>query len=125
MLYNTVVGHQFLQPINPNLTTGNRSSFKIGSTIPVKFQLFKADGATVITTASATISVTKIDSTPDQPINEDQLVMPPDDGVNFRLSGGQYVYNLGTKSWTAGTFRITATLDDGSTITAIVDGRSK
>jgi len=125
VLYNTVVGHQFLQPINPNLTTGNRSSFKIGSTIPTKFQLFKADGTTVITTASATISVTKIDSTPDQPINEDLLVMPPDDGVNFRLSGGQYIYNLGTKGWTAGTFRITATLDDGSTITAIVDGRSK
>ena len=42
----------------------------------------------------------KIDSTPDTPINEELLTMPPDDGVNFRLSGSQYLYNLGTKGWT-------------------------
>jgi hypothetical protein len=123
--YNTAVGHQFLQPINPNLTVGNRSSFKIGSTIPTKFQLFKADGTTVVTTAVATISVVRIDTTPDTPINEDMITMPPDDGVNFRVSSGQYIYNLGTKGWIAGTYRITATLDDGSKITAEVDGRSK
>jgi YDG domain-containing protein/MBG domain-containing protein/Big-like domain-containing protein len=125
VLYNVTTGHQFLQPINPNLTTGNRSSFKIGSTIPAKFQIFKADGVTPVTTATAKISVLKIDSSPDVPINEELLTMPPDDGVNFRLSGSQYLYNLGTKGWTAGTFRIIATLDDGSTITAEVDGRSK
>jgi hypothetical protein len=125
LIYNNVVGHQFLQPINPNLTTGNRSSFKIGSTIPTKFQIFKADGVTPVTIATAKISVLKIDSSPDVPINEELLTMPPDDGVNFRLSGSQYLYNLGTKGWTAGTFRIIATLDDGSTITAEVDGRSK
>jgi hypothetical protein len=125
LIYNNVVGHQFLQPINPNLTTGNRSSFKIGSTIPAKFQIFKADGVTPVTIAVAKISVLKIDSTPDTPINEELLVMPPDDGVFFRVSGSQYIYNLGTKGWTAGTFRIIATLDDGSTITAEVDGRSK
>ena len=125
VLYNTVVGHQFLQPINPNLTTGNRSSFKIGSTIPTKFQLFKADGTTAIISAIATIAIVKLDNNAETPINEDMITSPADDGINFRVSSGQYIYNLGTKGWTAGTFRITATLDDGSTITAIVDGRSK
>jgi hypothetical protein len=126
VLYFTPAGgKQFLQPINPNLTTGNRSSFKIGSTIPAKFQIFKADGTTPVTTAVAKISVMKIDNTPDTPVNEELLTMPPDDGIYFRLSGSQYLYNLGTKGWTAGTFRITATLDDGSTIVAEVDGRSK
>ncbi len=125
IIYNNVAGHQFLQPINPNLTTGNRSSFKIGSTIPAKFQLFKADGTTAVTTAVATISVTKVDNTPDAPINEEVITLPPDDGVNFRVSGSQYIFNLGTKGWTAGTYRITANLDDGSKIIAEVDGRSK
>jgi hypothetical protein len=125
LIYNNLVGHQFLQPINPNLTTGNRSSFKIGATIPTKFQIFKADGVTPVTTAIAKISVLKLDSSPETPINEELLTMPPDDGVFFRVSGSQYLYNLGTKIWGAGTFRIIATLDDGSTITAEVDGRPK
>jgi hypothetical protein len=125
VLYNTSAGHQFLQPINPNLTTGNRSSFKIGSTIPTKFQLLKADGTTVVTTAVATIAVVKIDNNAETPVNEDMLTTPADNGTTFRLSSGQYIYNLGTKNWTAGTYRIIASLDDGSQITAEVDGRAK
>jgi hypothetical protein len=125
VLYNTSAGHQFLQPINPNLTTGNRSSFKIGSTIPTKFQIFKADGSTVVTTAVATIAVIKLDSNAETPINEDLLTTPADAGTTFRVSSGQYIYNLGTKNWTAGTYRIIANLDDGSQITAEVDGRAK
>jgi YDG domain-containing protein/Big-like domain-containing protein/MBG domain-containing protein len=125
VLYTVAAGHQFLQPINPNLTTGNRSSFKIGSTIPTKFQLFKADGTTAITSAIATIAVVKIDNTAETPINEDLITSPADDGINFRVSSGQYIYNLSTKNWTAGTYRIIANLDDGSQITAEVDGRSK
>ena len=125
VLYNTAVGHAFLQPINPNLTTGNRSSFKIGSTIPAKFELFMPDGVTKITTASATISVVKIDNSPETPINEEVISLPPDVGTTFKVSSGQYHYNLGTKGWTAGTYRIIANLDDGSKVTAEVDGRSK
>ncbi|HUR95102.1 MAG TPA: hypothetical protein VMY76_10995, partial [Gemmatimonadales bacterium] len=62
---------------------------------------------------------------PDAPINEEVITLPADDGINFRVSGGQYIFNLGTKGWTAGTYRITANLDDGTKITADVDGRSK
>jgi hypothetical protein len=125
VLYTVAAGHQFLQPINPNLTTGNRSSFKIGSTIPTKFQLFKADGTTAITSAIATIAIVKLDNTAETPINEDLITSPADDGINFRVSSGQYIYNLSTKNWTAGTYRIIANLDDGSQLTAEVDGRAK
>jgi hypothetical protein len=125
VLYTITAGHQFLQPINPNLTTGNRSSFKIGSTIPTKFQLFKADGTTPITSGVATIAVVKIDNTAETPVNEDLITSPADDGIAFRVSSGQFIYNLSTKNWTAGTYRIIANLDDGSQITADVDGRSK
>ncbi|MFL5495798.1 MAG: beta strand repeat-containing protein, partial [Gemmatimonadales bacterium] len=125
VLYNVAAGHAFLQPINPNLTTGNRSSFKIGSTIPTKFQLFKADGTTAITSAVATIAVVKIDNTAETPVNEDMITSPADDGINFRVSSGQFIFNLTTKNWTAGTYRIIANLDDGSQITAEVDGRAK
>ena len=125
VIYNNLVGHQFLQPINPNLTAGNRSSFKVGAVIPTKFQIFRADGTTPVTTAIAKISVFKIDNVPETQVNEELLAIPADDGIYFRVSGGQYIYNLGTKNWSSGTYRIVATLDDLSTIEAVVDARSR
>jgi hypothetical protein len=78
-----------------------------------------------VTTAVATIAVVKIDSNAETPVNEDLITTPADAGTAFRVSSGQYIYNLGTKNWTAGTYRIIANLDDGSQITAEVDGRTK
>jgi hypothetical protein len=125
VIYNNTVGHQFLQPINPNLTTGNRSSFKIGSTIPAKFQLFKADGVTAASVAVAKLKVYFLDPTPDNPINEEVLTLPPDTGDLFKVTGGEYHYNIGTKGWQPGTYRVTAQLDDGSELSAVIDGRAK
>jgi hypothetical protein len=127
LIYNNVVGHQFLQPVNPNLTTGNRSTFKIGSTIPVKFQIFLADGTTPVSTVVATISYLKIDNSVDASVNEEVVMGGADAGNSFRYDpvAQQYIFNLSTKTWTAGTWQLKATLDDGSTITALVDGRTK
>jgi hypothetical protein len=127
LIYNNLVGHQFLQPINPNLTTGNRSTFKIGSTIPVKFQIFLANGTTPVSTVIATISYVKIDNSVDASVNEEVVMGGADAGNGFRYdpAGQQYIFNLSTKTWTAGTWQLKATLDDGSTITALVDGRTK
>jgi hypothetical protein len=110
------VGHQFLQPVNiPPL---QRSAFKIGSTIPVKFQLFMADGVTPVTNAVATIQLTKLTSGTPDAVNEQVYTNVPDQGINFRYTGGQYIFNLGTKQvqMTSGTYRLTALLNDGSTI---------
>jgi hypothetical protein len=51
----------------------------------------------------------------------------PDQGTSFRYDSIEklYIFNLGTKSWTAGTYRITASLNDGSTIVQNVEARAK
>jgi hypothetical protein len=52
------------------------------------------------------------------PVNETIYSTVPDQGTSFRYTDGQYLFNLGTKtgSLTTGTYRLTALLDDGSTI---------
>ena len=102
----------FLPPV-PN---GGSGIFKLGSTIPIKFQLGDANGA-LVSTAVATLTVqelsgntlvgTPIDATP--PGNADT-------GNFFRLDGGsnQYVYNLSTQSLSTGTWQIQVRLNDGT-----------
>jgi hypothetical protein len=122
--YRTDIGHKFLQPIN--LPPQQRSSFKLGSTIPVKLQIFDASGAP-ISTVVASIAVQKKDAVADVPINETTLSTTPDQGTTFRYdpTGQQYIFNLSTKPLSAGTWTITTSLDDGSTIAADIDLRAK
>lgn len=123
VLYNTAAGHSFLQPIN--MPPQQQSVFKINSTIPVKFRLFLADGVTPVSTASATIQVNKVSSGLPSPVNESVVSTVPNQGVSFRYDSAsqQYIFNLGTKNWTPGVYRITANLDDGSVITVDVGAR--
>ncbi len=114
----------FLQPINND----GSSLFKLGSTIPVKFQLVDAAGSP-ISGAVANISILFKDTSPDGTVVELVPVAVPNDGTLFRESGsGQYIFNLSTKKTTstpagtpvinrAGDWYVTATLNDGSTIT--------
>jgi N-acetylneuraminic acid mutarotase len=121
--YSTTAGHAFLQPIN--LPPQSQSVFKIGSTIPVKFKLFAADGVTPVSTAVATIQVNKVSSGVPSGTTEPVVSTVPNQGINFRydLASQQYIFNLGTKGWTVGVYRITALLDDGSEITVDVGAR--
>ena len=123
VVYNTAVGHVDLQPINP--PSQPISVFKIGSTITVKFQLFLADGVTPAATAGATIQVNKLSDGAPSAVNESVVSVVPNQGVNFRYdaTSQQYLFNLGTKGWTVGTYRITALLDDRSSIVADVGVR--
>jgi MBG domain (YGX type) len=98
--YNTP--KSFLAPI-PNTV------FNAGRTIPVKFQLFEADGVTPVTTAQATVAMS---------------------GVNIPASRSSFVYNAETQTYqvnvdtprnlAAGPHTITATLDDGSQISVTI-----
>jgi N-acetylneuraminic acid mutarotase len=123
VLYSTAVGHGFLQPIN--VPPQVESVFKIGSTIPVKFQLFLADGVTPVSTALATIQVNKVSSGVPSGVNETVTSTVPNQGINFRYdqTSQQYIFNLGTKGWTAGSYQITALLDDGGQITVVIGVR--
>jgi hypothetical protein len=122
VVYNPSTGHQFLQPINT--PPQERSVFHLGSTVPVKFDLYKADGVTAVTTASATIQVNRVSNGAPNPVNETVYSTVPDQGANFRFTSGHYQFNLGTGNLSTGTYRITAILDDGSRITQDIELRS-
>ncbi|MDO7869074.1 PxKF domain-containing protein [Nocardioides jiangxiensis] len=118
-----------LQPIN---ATGTRSTFKLGSTVPVKITVKDCSNATVSTLAP-TVSLTRLDTQADGTVNEIAADSVATNGLQMRWDAAaqQYVYNLSTKlsqqtgaALTAGTYRITV-IDPsffGST-SAVVDLR--
>jgi hypothetical protein len=103
LLYNT---SGILQPIN---TTGSRSAFKLGSTIPVKVKITDCNGSPV-STLSPQVSLVKLDPTPDGTAVEDLYSTVPDQGTTMRFTGSpdyQYIFNLGTKNLSQGDFKVT------------------
>ena len=102
----------------PPVSLDGRSLFKLGSTIPVKFQLFDAAGNPV-STAVATIKVAKISDGVAGSEVEGVSTSAATTGNLFRydLIGQLYIFNLATKPLTApadGTWRITVYLNDGT-----------
>jgi len=104
----------FLPPINPD----GSSIFKLGSTVPVKFQLRDADGA-FVTNAMATIMVAKISNGVVGSEVEAVSTAAATSGNCFRYSsdGNQYIFNLATKSLSVGTWQIRVILGDGTSPT--------
>ena len=108
----------FLQPV---LYDGIRV-FKLGSTVPVKFQLTDSTGA-VISTATGTVTVQQFSGS--APVND------PLDGVSsggsnsgdfFRYdsTSSQYIFNLSSQPLPTGTWQVQAHLDDGSVHTVMI-----
>ena len=110
-VHNPFIG--FLPPVEENRV------FKVGSTIPVKFQLQDADG-NYITDADAwaKISLQKLDNSdvPEGSLFEDSSGAA-NSGNLFRYdpTSNQYIFNLSTKGTTAGKWRIEVTLEYGAT----------
>lgn len=106
-----------LQPINPD----GSSVFKAGSTVPVKFQLKNASGQ-YVSTAVASLTYQKVNSTVTSAVNE--AVSTSAAGINnyfrYDATSNQYVFNLSTKGMAAGAYRLTITLDDGTTYSAVI-----
>jgi lysophospholipase L1-like esterase len=96
------------QPVNAD----GSSIFKLGSTVPFKFGLANAAGTTV-TEATATITVAKIANNVVGTETEAVSTAAATSGNAFRVSDGEYVFNLATRGLTAGTYRVTTTLTGG------------
>lgn len=79
---------------------------------------------TAVPTAVATIQVNRVSSGAPDPVNETVYSTVPDQGTRYRYSESQYIFNLGTANLTSGTYRLTALLDDGSTIVEDIELRS-
>jgi len=113
-----------LQPINAD----GSSVFKAGRTIPVKFQLKDREGA-FVTDATAHLNVYKVSETVEGTVEEEVDAEPTgaaNTGDLFRYDSGadQYVFNLSTKGWTTGTYRLEISIDeDHSTHSVLISIR--
>lgn len=113
------------QPINSD----GSSRFKLGSTVPVKFQLMC--GVTPVSNAVANLTVKMGDTTPDPGVDEVISTSAATTGNLFRYdgTGEQYIFNLSTKSgyvnpgattatpFSQGTWTLGINLDDGTSRT--------
>ena len=107
----------FLQPIDMD----GSSVFKLGSTVPTKFQLTDYYG-NYVSTAVATLKNVKFTNVP---VGEEIEVISTSaatTGNLFRydMTSNQYIFNLGTKTLSKGGYQITAYLDSGQTIRVII-----
>jgi hypothetical protein len=119
-LYST--GQGILQPIN---YTGPRSSFKIGSTIPVKIKITDCIG-TPVSGLAPQVSLRYLDGSPDGVAVEDFYSTVPDQGTSMRYTGSpdyQYIYNLGTKGRNTGDYSVTVSDATIAPVTAFLSLR--
>jgi hypothetical protein len=108
-----------LQPIN----TDDSSVFKLGSTVPVKFQI-PIPGGGYVTDAAAKLLVAKVSSGIVGDEVEATTTTPASSGNVFRYDGTQYIYNLGTKSgYSAGTWQLRIDIGDGSVNSVLISLR--
>jgi hypothetical protein len=105
----------YLPPINPDGT----SVFKQGSTVPVKFQLKDSTGS-LVSGAKAYLYVAKITNHIVGNDIEAVSTSSATTGNQFMYSNNQYIFNLGTKNLSPGTWQLKATLDDGSSYAIII-----
>lgn len=100
-----------LRPINAD----GSSIFKAGSTIPVKFALTGASNG--IANAVASLSYTQISNGIEGTTAEAASTSNATTGSLFRydVTNQQYVFNLSTKGFASGTYRLNLVLGDGVT----------
>ena len=109
----------FLQPINytaHQVLDTNVSTFKGGSTVPVKFQLKDATGKVVQSASAPQWLTPQKGSATNQAVDETVFTEPATSGTLYKWDGTQYHYNWSTKGVTAGFYyKIGVKLDDGQT----------
>ena len=108
----------FLQPINDTAhqVGVDTSIFKAGSTVPVKFQLKRANGTVVQSNVlPAWLTPLKGSSTA-AAVDETVYTDSATSGTTYRWDGSQYIFNWGTAKNQANFYwRIGVSLDDGQT----------
>lgn len=103
-----------LQPVN----TDGSSIFKLGSTVPLKFQLLGA--ASTKSDVIAKVYLAKVSNNVVGSEIEAASTSAADTGNQFRWSTNQYIYNLSTKGLTVGTYQVRVDLGDGELHTLLI-----
>jgi len=111
----------FYSPIGGSVESGNGGSyadpvksFKLGSTIPVKFGATWLNGGALLTGIHTLQAVKYSNATDSDPPIDATPTDAATDGNQFRLTDTEWHFNLSTKGLTAGTWLLRATLVDGS-----------
>ena len=92
------------------------ASSTAGSTVPMKFQLKRADGTPVQTNSLPQWLTPARGSTTAAAVNEGAYADPVTTSGTYRWDTSQYIYNWGTSSSAAGYYyRVGVRLDDGQT----------
>ena len=106
----------YLQPINDTAhQTGIlESKFKLGQTIPVKFNIYNAAGSVVQQATNPTFTKVSHGACDAQTALEDPTTETPNPGAQFVWTTDHYQYNWSTKGLSAGEYRIYANLADGT-----------
>jgi hypothetical protein len=101
-----VWGSSFAAQVQPPINADGSSVFhsKRG-VVPLKFTL-TVGGSPTCDLPPATISLFRTSGGTLGGINESDYIMPADSSSNFRVSGCQYVYNLGTSLLGVGTYQV-------------------
>ena len=117
------VGYYF-SGFRPPINDDGTSIFKLKSTVPVKFQLKDFRG-NFISTAVAKIYTAKIGNSVIGTETEAISTSAATTGNLFRYDAtdNQYIFNLGTKTLSAGTWQIRVLLDDGTSKTVLISLR--
>jgi hypothetical protein len=107
-------GHAILPPISAD----GSSVFKQGSTVPAKFRVCDANGRSIGTPGVVTTFVLASTSASSAaPINESVDSTTPDTAFRWDAMNQQWIFNISTKSLSAGTtYNYLITLNDGTTI---------
>ena len=101
----------FYQPVDMN---GVYNTVKGGSTVPLKFELFK--GATELTdTTGITLQATKVTCASGATIDDIEVVATGGTSLRYDSTGGQYIYNWKTPTGAGTCYKVTVTASDGST----------
>jgi len=105
----TAAWSNVLQPVNAD----GSSIFKLGSTVPVKFQLTGASAG--ITNLSARLYLQRVGAGATGTTLEAISTSNATTGNLFRYdaTSGQYIFNLNTKTLSAGTYQLRIDLGDG------------
>jgi hypothetical protein len=109
----------YLPPIN----TDGSSIFRLGRTVPVKFQLTGASAG--VANAVATLTLVKISSAVTGTVLEATSTSAATTGNAFRYdpTSGQYIFNLDTSPLSTGPWQLSTDLGDGVSRTVIISLR--
>jgi len=103
----------FFQPVDMN---GVLNTVKNGSTVPLKFEVFK--GTTELTDTSIVSALSKQITCGTGAVDDIEVVATGNTSLRYDTTAGQFVYNWKTPSVAGNCYSVTMTAKDGSTITA-------